>query len=170
MQKLLKNIFTVSYLKNEGARRLCFALGVLLALVPAWMCVTKLYVSESTTLRHAVVSASAKQQRYVFEHYPYKCNFCDLETDFDRWQATFGSWKHVNDVMHSDCSKLRNPGSCGSEKKYLAQKIKVSYFNFGALSYLVYALMLFYVPFVVGCAIRWILLGFKQKEPAKKKK
>ncbi|MBQ3695385.1 MAG: hypothetical protein II938_00215 [Alphaproteobacteria bacterium] len=170
MKKLFKNIFTVSYLKNDGARRLCVVLGILIALVPTWAFLTKVHVSENTTLRHAVVSAPEKQQRFVFEHYPYKCNFCDLETDFERWRATFGSWKHVNDVLHADCSKLRNPGSCGSEQKYLAQKISVSYYNFGAFVFLLYALLLFYVPFVLACAVQWIVFGFKQKEQSQKKK
>ena len=170
MKQTLKNIILVSYLKNVGVRRLCLVLGILVALIPAWFFATTVYVSEGSTLAEAVVSAPEKQQRYVFAHYPYKCNFCDLETDFEHWRATFGSWKHVNHVRHADCSKLRNPGSCDSEKKYLAQKVRVGYFNFGAFSYLLYALLLFFLPFLIACAIQWIVLGFTQKEPTKKKK
>lgn len=169
-KKVLKNIFTVSYLKNEGARRLCFVLGILLALVPTWFFLTRLHVSQDTNLRDAVVFGSTKQQRYVFDHYPYKCNFCDLETDFERWRATFGSWKHTKDLQNTDCSKLRDPGSCGSSRKYLAQKVKVSYFDFSAFVYLIYAALLFCVPFLLACGIQWILLGFKQDKPQKKKK
>lgn len=168
MQKLLKKIFMVSYLNNEGARRICCVLGILLALIPTWFFVTGLYVSQKTTLRDAVVSAPIKQQRQVFENYPYKCNFCDLETDFERWRATFGSWKYANDVMHTDCSKLREPGSCVSARKYLAQNVKIGYFDFSALMFLVYAGLLFYVPFLIACAIQWIMAGFKQDKTRKK--
>ena len=170
MKELFKSIIHVSYLKNEGARRLCFVLGVLVALAPAWFFVTKLYVNETLTLRDAVVFGSTKQQKFVFRHYPYKCNFCEMETDFERWRATFGSWKHTKDLQFTDCSKLREPGSCASAKKYLAQKIKVNYFNWDAFKFLVYALLLFYVPFVLACAVQWILLGFQQKQPTKNKK
>ena len=168
MQKLLKKIFMVSYLKNEGARRMCLVLGVLMALVPAWFFATRLYVSQETTLQNAVVSAPIKQQRQVFKNYPYKCNFCDLETDFERWRATFGSWKYTNDVMHTNCSKLRDPGSCTSARKYLAQNVKIGYFDFSALWFLAYAGLLFYVPFLFACAIQWILAGFKQGASRKK--
>lgn len=170
MQKLLKNIFTVSYLKNTGARRLCFVLGVLFALIPTYFFLTRLHVNQTTSLLNAVVNTSVKQQKYVFANYPYKCNFCDLETNFDRWQSTFGSWKYANDLKHTDCSKLRDPGSCVSAKKYLAQTIKVSYFNFGAFAFLAYALLVFYVPFLMACAIQWIMLGFQQTKPQKKEK
>ena len=129
---------------------------------------TRLYVSQKTTLRDAVVAASTKQQRQVFENYPYKCNFCDLETDFERWRATFGSWKYVNDLQHTDCSKLRDPSSCTSARKYLAQNVKIGYFDFSALIFLVYAGLLFYVPFLLACAVQWILLGFKQDKSRKK--
>ena len=169
MKQLFKNIILVSYLKNEGARRMCFVLGILFALVPTCFFVTRLYMSERTTLREAVVSAPEKQQRYVFEHYPYKCNFCDLETDFERWRATFGSWKHTKDLQNTNCSKLRDPASCNSSRKYLAQKVKVGYFNFCAFSFLIYALLLFYVPFVLACAVQWIVVGFKQGDKKKKK-
>ena len=160
----------VSYVKSEGLRRLCLVLGVLLALVPVWMFLANIHVNETVILRDAVVFGSAKQQKFVFENYPYKCNFCDLETDFERWRATFGSWGRTNEMMHADCSRLRDPGSCGSSRKYLAQRIKVNYFNFGAFAYLLYALLLFYVPFVLACAVQWIVFGFKQKESQKKKK
>jgi len=169
MQKLLKKIFMVSYLNNEGARRICFVLGILLALIPTYFCVTSLYVSQKTTLRDAVVSAPIKQQRQVFENYPYKCNFCDLETDFERWRATFGSWKYTKDLQHTDCSKLRDPSGCNSARKYLAQNVKVGYFNFSAVWFLVYAGLLFYVPFLIACAVQWIMAGFKQDKPKKKK-
>ena len=170
MKKLFKNIMSVSYLKNEGARRMCFVLGILLALIPMYFFVTRLYVSENTNLRDAVVFGSTKQQRLVFENYPYKCNFCDLETDLERWRATFGSWKYTKDMQHTDCSKLRDPGSCNSARKYLAQKVKVNYFDFSAFAFLIYALLLFYVPFVLACAVQWIMFGFKQSQPQKKKK
>ena len=168
MNEKMKKIIFVSYLKNVGARRLCLVLGILLALAPLWMFCAKIYVNESMALRDAVVSAPAKQQRFVFEHYPYKCNFCDLETDFERWRATFGSWKYANDMRHADCSKLRDPGSCTSARKYLAQRITVNYCNWAAFAFLIYVFLLFYVPFLIACAIQWIVSGFKQ-QPAKKK-
>ena len=168
MKKLLKNIFTVSYLTNEGARRLCLILGILLALVPTYFFATKVYVSKNVTLRDAVVDASTRQQRLVFEKYPYQCNFCDLETDFNRWQATFGSWQYTNDVMHADCSKLRDPSSCISARRYLDKKVEIGYFDFSALLFLVYAGLLFYVPSLIACAIQWILVGFKQGKARKK--
>ena len=170
MKQLFKKIFSVSYLDNEGARRICLVLGILLALIPTWFFVTNVYVSEDTTLREAVVFGSAKQQKLIFENYPYKCNFCELETNFERWKATFGSWKHTNDLLHTDCSKLREPGNCGSARRYLAQRVKVSYFDFSAFSFLVYAALLFYVPFLLACAVKWIMVGFKQGKPQKKKK
>ncbi len=170
MKKLVQDVFMVSYLKNVGARRLCLVLGVLLALVPACLFATKLYVSEHTNLRDAVVFGSTKQQRLIFKNYPYKCNFCDLETDFERWRSKFGSWKHTKDLQNTDCSRLRDSASCYSARKYLAQKVKVSYFDFAAFAYLIYAFLLFYVPFVLACAVQWILDGFKQNESVKKKK
>lgn len=169
MKQLFKNILTIAYLKNKGTRRLCLVLGILLALIPLYFFMTGLYVNKTLSLRDAVVNASEKQQQFVFTHYPYKCNFCDLETNFDRWKATFGSWKHANDVQHADCSKLRDPSGCTSSKKYLAQKIKINYFNFAAFSFLAYALILFYLPFLIACAIQWIAAGFSQGKSAKKK-
>ena len=163
MQKLLKKIFTVSYLDNEGARRICFIFGVLLALIPVCLFFSRVYVSQDTTLREAVVSAPIKQQRYVFEHYPYKCNFCDLESNFERWRATFGSWKYTNDLRHTNCSKLRDPGSCGSAQRYIMQRVKVGYFDSAAFSFLPLAVVLFYIPFIFGCLIKWIMLGFNKK-------
>ena len=167
MKVSVKRIIYVSYLKNEGARRLCLVLGILFALVPMYFFATRLHVSETVDLRDAVVFGSPKQQQFVFEHYPYKCNFCELETNFERWKATFGSWKHTNDLQHADCSKLRDPSSCTSARKYLAQKIKVSYYDFSAFSFLAYAVLLFYAPFLIAYAILWIILGFKQGHSAK---
>ena len=173
MQKLLKKIFTVSYLDNEGARRICFILGVLLALIPMYFFFTRVHVSQDTSLRDAVVFGSVKQQRYVFEHYPYKCNFCDWESNFERWRSTFGSWKYTHDLQHTNCSKLRDPGSCGSAQRYIVQRVKVSYFEGSAFAYLPLAAVLFYLPFIFGCVIKWIMLGFnkpKKASPKKKKK
>ena len=169
MKKLsVKKIISVSYLNNKGIRRLCLVLGILFALIPVYFFMTGLYVSETMELREAVVHGSQKQQQFVFEHYPYKCNFCDLETNFDRWKATFGSWKHTNDLLHTDCSKLREPGNCTSSKKYLMQNIKISYFDFSVFLFLAYALFLFYAPFLIACIIQWIVSGFKQGTAAKK--
>ena len=168
--KKLKDILTISYIKNEGARRLCLVLGILLALIPTWFFLTNLHVNETISLRDAVAFGSEKQQRFVFKNYPYQCNFCDLETNFERWKSTFGSWKYINDLQNTDCSKLRDPGSCNSARKYLAQKIQVNYYNFAAFSFLAYALLLFCLPFLIACIIQWIVLGFKQEQPRNKSK
>ena len=170
MKQWMKKIMCVEYLKNIGARRMCFVLGILLALIPTWMCFSRLYINETTTLREAVVFGSEKQQRFIFEHYPYKCNWCAEETDFDHWKATFASLKHTKELLHTNCSKLREPGDCSKSQKYLSQKIKVNYFNFGVFAYLFYAILLFYVPFLIACAVQWIVSGFKQGEQQKQKK
>lgn len=168
MTSLFKKIFTVSYLQNVGLRRLCLVLGILMAIVPTWMFFSTVHVKEEMNLRDAVVSGSSKQQKYVFDNYPYKCNFCEMETNFERWKATFGSWGRTNDLLHADCSKLRDSASCNSARNYLSQRIKVSYYNFEAVSLLLYAFLLFYLPFLVACAIQWIVFGFKEKQPKKK--
>ena len=52
MQKLLKKIFTVSYLDNEGARRICFIFGVLLALIPVCLFFSRVYADCGCTVQN----------------------------------------------------------------------------------------------------------------------
>lgn len=171
MKQIIKNIIFVSYLKNKGIRRICFILGVLLALLPTIAFFEAFYISENyDNLRDAVVYASEYQQKYVFQNYKYSCNKCDAEIDFEVWKRTFADWELSRSFLHHNCLKQKESVEiCQNIQKYLSQKVSINYFNFTAFRYLEYSFLLFYLPFFFACTIKWVISGFKQSSKALKK-
>lgn len=87
----IKNIFWVSYLKNKGVRRICFILGILLAITPTYIWYEDLsnnFYSET----YENIIAFGKENKYntnkqkeVYNKYPADIGAKNL-SNFNDWQ------------------------------------------------------------------------------------
>ena len=88
MLKFIKNILLISYLKNKGVRRICFILGILLAIFPSiswYESLSDNFINE----RYENIIVFGKQNRYntekqqeVYDKYPANIGIKNLN-NFD---------------------------------------------------------------------------------------
>lgn len=92
----IKNIFFVSYLKNKGVRRLCFILGILLAITPIYLWYEDLSSNFYNETYENILDFHKKpwnryneeKQKAVFNKYPIDVKFSSYHLDnFYEWQT-----------------------------------------------------------------------------------
>lgn len=170
--KKIKDILFVSYIKNKGVRRICFILGVLLAVLPTFIMLSEIFVSKNyDSLYDSVRYASEKEKLFVFNHYKYDCGGCKAEIDYEWWKNNLISNKEITKYKDYDCSRETNTDHidvCERVKTYLKQKVKIRYIKTEYFKLLKIILILFYFPFIIACIIKWIVSGFKQSNSGQK--
>ncbi len=94
--KLLQNIIFVTYLKNKGIRRLCFIIGVLLAIIPIYIWYEGLSKNFYNETYENILEFTEKnmfdttRQKDVFHKYPVNIIFSSYNLgDFNQWQDFF---------------------------------------------------------------------------------
>lgn len=94
MKKMIKDILFISYLKNKGVRRICFIVGVLLAILPITIWYEGLNDNfyDRTYKNISEFSEENKynteRQREVFNKYPINVKFNSYDfSDFYEWKT-----------------------------------------------------------------------------------
>lgn len=187
----IKNIFLVSYLKNKGVRRICFILGILFAITPAYLWYEDLsdnFYNET----YENIMAFGKENKYntdkqkeVYNKYPANIGVKNL-SNFDDWRnfmfddygeghearryyleqcyiLKHGDRKTLAEIFQNDEAYTKLQELCPKFKNYMLQEISISKANYLYLLKLLWSLFWFYLPFLLACMVRWIYTGFKEK-------
>ena len=154
-------------------------LGAIVSGVKSWfdgfrLVDTEIFVSKNyDSLYDSVRYASEKEKLFVFNHYKYDCGGCKAEIDYEWWKNNLISNKEITKYKDYDCSRETNTDHidvCERVKTYLKQKVKIRYIKTEYFKLLKIILILFYLPFIIACIIKWIVSGFKQSNSNKKGK
>lgn len=117
MLKFIKNILLISYLKNKGVRRICFILGILLAIFPSiswYEGLSDNFINE----RYENIIVFGKQNRYntdkqkeVYNKYPANIGVKNL-SNFDDWRNfmfdDYGDGYEARRYYFQQCYALKN--------------------------------------------------------------
>lgn len=188
---LLKNILFVSYLKNKGIRRICFVIGILLAIIPIYVWYINLSYNFYNETYENIVEFGKENKYYtdklreVFNKYPTNIGIKNLN-NFKDWQKFLfddygeghearryyleqcyilkhGDKKTLAEIFQNDEEYTKLQELCPKFKNYMLQEISISKANYLYLLKLLWSLFWFYLPFLLACIVRWIYTGFKEK-------
>ncbi|MBQ9090321.1 MAG: hypothetical protein IJY58_04655 [Alphaproteobacteria bacterium] len=191
MLKFIKNILLISYLKNKGIRRICFIIGLILAIIPliSWYNDLNNYFYNETYENISVFGNenkyNTKKQKDVYNKYPINFGAKKLDT-FDEWQdfmfADYGEGFKARRYFLEQCYTLKHGDRktlaeifqnneeyaklqefCPKFKQYMTKEIAISKTDFLYILGLFSVVFPFYLPFLLCCVIRWIYMGFKGK-------
>ena len=164
MINLLKNIFSISYLKNKGIRRLCFILGFLLSI---FLCFSFFNNYDSFRIKDEYENLYSLKRWYLtyYEFEPQKAlnlSKC-MHEHFDRLGLEPHSIILDKDLplcLGEDCKKI----NAIADFKIKLDCGKITVF----LKWPFFLLFAFYLPFLFCVlfkflfqAIMWVLKGFK---------
>ncbi len=191
MLKFIKNILLISYLKNKGIRRICFIIGLILAIIPliSWYDDLNNYFYNET---YENIIAFGKENKYntnkqkeVYNKYPADIGVKNLRT-FNDWQnfmlgdygdgykarqyyfeqcyaLKHGERKTLDEIWQDDEGYKKLQEFCPKFKQYMTKEIAISKTDFLYILGLFNVVFTFYIPFLLCCVIRWIYMGFKEK-------
>ena len=136
----IKKIFFVSYLKNKGIRRICFILGILFAITPAYLWYEDL------------------KDNFYNETYE---NIIDFGKE-NKYNNT-DKQKEVYNELPEGYHIVYTPKQNNVSENNMTQEISISKANYLYLLKLLWSLFWFYLPFLLSCIIKWVYTGFKEK-------
>lgn len=186
-----KKLHVVDIFFDTSIRRICFVIGILLAIIPIYVWYINLsYNFYNETYENIVEFGkenkyNTNKQKEVYNKYPADIGAKNLRT-FNDWKnfmlddygdgykarryyleqchaLKHGDRKALDEIWQDDEGYKKLQEFCPKFKNYMLQKISISKANYLYLLKLLWSLFWFYLPFLLACMVRWIYTGFKEK-------
>ncbi|MDD3668789.1 MAG: hypothetical protein PHX68_00620 [Alphaproteobacteria bacterium] len=196
-KKGIKSILSVSYIKNKGVRRISFVLGLLISLLSfsIWMSqldnnisykkyhgireVQNLYYSNKLTEQQLENIYKSMYPTAIITFHQWKLVFLQKEPELSLANGYY-NWCKANDPLlrkwvEQDRYGIYREARAGTDRGPpcalvvwpMEHDIVVKLTNWSYLLWLFGIIFMFYFPFYLSCAIKWIVEGFKKSNKGK---